>query len=96
MMDQSSTQPRKPFRKQPAVPAEIAGRLVPRATEIEAAVLGALMLEKDAFTTVCDLLRPESFYEPKHVKVYEAIQSLGLAQEPVDMMTVTNRLRQTG
>ena len=78
------------------LPAEISGRLVPRATEIEAAVLGALMLEKDAFSLVCDLLKPESFYEPRHATIYEAIQSLGLAEEPIDMITVTNRLRQDG
>lgn len=91
-----ATEQKKFIKKQPVLPAEIAGRLVPRAVEIEAAVLGALMLEKDAFTVVCDLLRPESFYEPKHVKIYEAIQQLGMAQEPIDMMTVTNRLRQNG
>lgn len=82
-------------RENPAVPTEILGRTVPNAVDIEAAVLGALMLEKEAFSEVCDLLRPESFYDPKHAKVYEAIQSLGLAQDPIDLMTVTNRLRQT-
>lgn len=82
-------------RENPAVPTEILGRTVPSAVDIEAAVLGALMLEKEAFSEVCDLLRPESFYDPKHAKVYEAIQSLGLAQDPIDLMTVTNRLRQT-
>ena len=81
---------------QPPIPADIAGRLVPRATEIEAAVLGALMLEKDAFAQVCDLLKPESFYEPKHAIIYETIQSLGLAEEPIDMITVTNKLRGDG
>ena len=79
-----------------ALPPEIAGRLVPRAVEIEAAVLGALMLEKDAFSLVCDLLKPESFYEPRHAVIYTAIQSLGLAEEPIDMITVTNRLRSNG
>lgn len=82
-------------RENPAVPNEILGRAVPSAVDVEAAVLGALMLEKDAFSEVCDLLRPESFYEPKHAKVYEAIQNLGLKQDPIDLMTVTNRLRQT-
>ena len=80
-------------RKDNSIVAEIAGRLVPRAVEIEAAVLGALMLEKDAFAEVCDLLSPESFYEPRHVLVYQAIQGLGLSEEPIDMITVTNRLR---
>lgn len=94
-MPQQASEQRK-FTKKATLPAEITGRLVPRAVEIEAAVLGALMLEKDAYTEVSDLLKPESFYEPKHAKIYEAIQSLGLAQEPIDMMTVTNRLRQSG
>lgn len=79
-----------------ALPPEIAGRLVPRAVEIEAAVLGALMLEKDAFSLVCDILKVESFYEPRHATIYRAIQSLGLAEEPIDMITVTNRLRNDG
>lgn len=83
-------------RKDNSIVAEIAGRLVPRAVEIEAAVLGALMLEKDAFAEVCDLLSPESFYEPRHVLVYQAIQGLGLSEEPIDMITVTNRLRSDG
>lgn len=74
--------------------AEIAGRLVPRAVELEAAVLGALMLEKDTFTVVGEILKPEAFYDPRHRAVYEAIVSLGMAQEPIDMMTVTNRMNQ--
>ncbi|MCC8070217.1 MAG: replicative DNA helicase [Bacteroidales bacterium] len=72
------------------------GRKLPYDTEIEEAVLGALMLEKDAYTAVCDILKPESFYEPKHQKVYEAIQMLGASQQPIDMLTVTERLRLNG
>jgi len=40
---------------------DVAGRIAPRDKDLEEAVLGALMLEKDAYTTVCDLLKPESF-----------------------------------
>lgn len=69
------------------------GRIQPRDTDIEEAVLGALMLEKDAYTTVCDILKPESFYDPANQKIYEAIQSLGASQHPIDMLTVTERLR---
>lgn len=72
------------------------GRLQPRDVEIEAAVLGALMLEKDAYTEVCDILKPESFYEPAHQTIYSAVQALGAAQEPIDMLTVTEALRQMG
>lgn len=54
------------------------------------------MLEKDAYTTVCDILRPESFYEPGHKLIYEAIQNLGAAQRPIDMLTVIEQLRLNG
>lgn len=72
------------------------GRIVPRDKDLEEAVLGALMLEKDAYTQVCDILKPEAFYEPANRKVYEAIQSLGASQRPMDMLTVTEQLRLNG
>lgn len=75
---------------------DMIGRIPPRDKEIEQAVLGALMLERDAYTIVCDILKPESFYEPEHQKIYTAIQSLGAAQKPIDMLTVTEQLRQNG
>lgn len=72
------------------------GRRPPRDTELEEAVLGALMLEKDAYTAVCDILKPESFYEPANKKIYEAIQNLGASQRPIDTLTVTEQLRLNG
>ena len=77
-------------------PVEPAGRLAPRDVEVEEAVLGALMLEKDAYTIVCDLLKPESFYDPRHQAIYFAVQQLGASQQPIDMLTVTERLRANG
>ena len=70
------------------------GRLLPQDKDIEEAVLGALMLEKDAYTMVCDILKPESFYEPSNQIIYEAIQALGASQQPIDMLTVVEKLRQ--
>jgi len=75
---------------------ETIGRVPPRDTELEEAVLGALMLERDAYTMVCDILKPDSFYEPANQKIYAAIQSLGVAQKPIDMLTVTEQLRLNG
>ncbi len=72
------------------------GRVMPQDKTVEEAVLGALMLEKDAYMVVCDLLRPESFYEPNHQKIYAAIQALGASQRPIDMLTVTEQLRLDG
>ncbi len=80
-------------RRQDDRPKDTEGRIVPRDKELEQAVLGALMLEKDAYITICDLLKPESFYEPEHQMIYEAIQTLAAAQKPIDMLTVTEQLR---
>lgn len=55
---------------------DVNGKLQPQATELEEMVLGALMLEKDAYTTVCDLLVPDSFYDPRNQLIYEAIAQL--------------------
>lgn len=75
---------------------DFGGRQQPADTELEQAVIGALMLEKDAYTSVCDILKPECFYEPADRKIYEAIQHLGAAQRPIDMLTVTEQLRADG
>ena len=49
------------------------GRIQPQAPELEEAVLGALMIEKDAYSLVSEILRPESFYEHRHQLIYAAI-----------------------
>ena len=89
-----STFPKRP-RHQPEITDNL-GKLPPRDTDLEEAVLGALMLEKDAYMNVCELLTPESFYEPRNQKIYEAIASLGIKQQPIDMLTVTEELRRIG
>ncbi len=72
------------------------GHVMPQALEIEKAVLGALMIDKNAYMEVCDLLRPESFYEPRNQMVYEAIQRLSMEESPVDVLTVTDKLGKLG
>lgn len=72
------------------------GKLPPQAIELEEAVLGALMLEKDALTMVIDILKPETFYRESHAFIYEAIVTLFNNSEPIDLLTVTNQLRKNG
>lgn len=72
------------------------GHLQPQAIDIEKVVLGALMIDKDAFTVVSEIIKPETFYEARHQKIYEAVQSLNLQEKPVDIMTVTEELRHKG
>ena len=72
------------------------GHLQPQALDIERAVLGALMIDKDAFSVVSEMLKPETFYEPRNQKIYEAIQALNMDERPVDIMTVTEQLKRDG
>ncbi len=72
------------------------GKLPPQAIDLEEAVLGALMLEKEAVNTVIDILQPKSFYKETHQKIFSAIQGLFSDSQPVDILTVTNKLRLSG
>ena len=81
---------------QTVLPQTIGGRLQPQARELEEAVLGALMLEKDAFSVVSELLKPECFYERGHQLIFMAVRDLYVKQEPVDMITVTEQLKRMG
>lgn len=82
--------------RKPSVNHEDVGRLQPQAREMEEAVLGALMLEKDAYSVVSDILRAESFYDKTHELIYLAIQDLALQQKPIDMITVVEQLKKRG
>ncbi|MDR3127645.1 MAG: replicative DNA helicase [Tannerellaceae bacterium] len=72
------------------------GRIQPQAPDMEEAVLGALMLEKDAYSVVSDILKPACFYEKRHEMIYGAIVDLAIKMEPIDMLTVTQQLKRRG
>ena len=72
------------------------GRIQPQAPDLEEAVLGALMIEKDAYSLVSEILRPESFYEHRHQLIYAAITDLAINQKPVDILTVKEQLAKRG
>jgi len=72
------------------------GKLQPQALDAEQAVLGALMLEKDAFSQINETLRPESFYDKRHVLIFEAIRELSNHPDgKVDVITVINSLKRS-
>ena len=58
------------------------GKMPPQAVDLEEAVLGALMLERDAFSIVGDLLEPDAFYKDAHQKIFRAIHKLFPADDP--------------
>jgi replicative DNA helicase len=69
------------------------GKVPPQALDFEEAVLGAIMLEKEAILQVIDILKPESFYKDQHQKIYQAIVDLTSANKAIDLLTVTEELR---
>lgn len=73
-----------------------AGKLPPQAPELEQAVLGAMMLERNAVNEAIDILRPESFYVDAHKRIFDAIQELFRTDQPIDILTVTQQLKKKG
>jgi len=71
-------------------------KIPPQAIDIEESVLGALMLEKDALTSVIEILKPNNFYKEAHQEIYTAIIDLFNNSEPIDIRTVVNQLRKRG
>lgn len=72
------------------------GKVPPQATALEEAVLGALMLDKDAITVVIETLQPPSFYSEGHQHIFEAMVKLFEKSQPIDLLTVTEQLRTMG
>ena len=87
---------RSSSRKNKAPTTDEYGHLQPQELDFEKAVLGALMIEKDAYSQVSEILRPESFYDTRHQMIYEAVRQLNFEQKPVDILTVTAQLKKTG
>ncbi len=69
------------------------GKVPPQAKDLEEAVLGAIMLEKSAFDTVVEILKPECFYVDSHQRIFTAMQSLAQKSLPIDLLTVVEELR---
>src|SRR5690606_21764902 len=69
------------------------GKLPPQAKELEEAVLGAIMLEKNAFDSVVEILKPECFYVDANQRIFRAMQSLSQKSQPIDILTVVEELR---
>lgn len=71
------------------------GKVPPQAIPLEEAVLGALLIDKDALTSVLDILQPESFYLDAHQLIYRAMLRLFERSQPIDLLTVTEELKKT-
>lgn len=68
-------------------------KIPPQAPELEEAILGAIMLEKDAFDTVSEILKPACFYVPAHEMIFKAMKSLSKKHMPIDIFSVCEELK---
>jgi len=71
---------------------ELEGRLPPQNIEAEQSVLGCLMLDKEAIIRVADILKPNDFYRGVHNQIYSVMLELYEKGEPIDLLSLTNRL----
>ncbi|MEM6807207.1 MAG: replicative DNA helicase [Bacteroidota bacterium] len=74
----------------------IGGKLPPQALDMEEAVLGALLLEKDALHRIMDIIKPVMFYKDANQVIFEHILALFQNSEPIDILTVKNALKKAG
>ncbi|TAL20202.1 replicative DNA helicase [Patescibacteria group bacterium] len=71
-------------------------RVPPQSVEAEQSLLGSLLLDKDALIKVGDIVSPDDFYRDNHRKIFEAILDLYKKHEPVDLLSLGNRLEELG
>ncbi|MFH1187666.1 MAG: DnaB-like helicase N-terminal domain-containing protein, partial [bacterium] len=71
-----------------------ANKIPPQNIEAEQSFLGSLLIDKDAIIKIADIIRPENFYKEKHRIIFEAILDLYEKREPLDLLSLTNRLQE--
>lgn len=74
----------------------VISRIPPNDVQAEQAVLGAMLVDKDAVLTVIEILKPEDFYRSEHAEIYSAIIDLYEKSKPVDLLTVKDQLSVRG
>lgn len=68
----------------------------PQNTEAEASLLGALLIDSDAIVKIADTITAQDFYELRHQRIYEAISKLYERHDAIDVLTLTDRLKNDG
>ena len=72
------------------------GKIQPQATELEKAVLGSVLIDKNAFIEISDILTSEMFYKDSNKLIFEACYDLFNENNPIDILTVTQKLKKKG
>lgn len=98
-MENNQDRSRSPIKRKnraASTAQELGGKVPPQAVDLEQAVLGAMMLEKNAVTETIDILSQESFYDPKHQYIFAVIKDLFGTSKPIDILTVIDKLKRNG
>jgi replicative DNA helicase len=74
----------------------IISRVPPSDVQAEQAVLGSMLVDKDAILTVIDILKADDFYRPEHQEIFSAMQDLFEKSSPVDLLTLKDQLNLRG
>ena len=82
--------------KSPSVVSFERGKIPPQALDLEEVILGAMMIDKKGVDAVIDILHPYAFYKEAHQFVFEAIVKLFENTEPIDLLTVSSKLKSEG
>ncbi len=94
-MDLTNLNKDRKARRKPSIDLSsmVYGKVPPQAKDLEEAVLGAIMLEKSAFDTVAEILKPECFYVEAHQRIFKCMQGLQQKNQPIDILTVVEELK---
>jgi replicative DNA helicase len=79
-----------------AMQTEVAGRVPPQAVDVEQAVLGAMLIEREAIPRAIETLPSNAFYSRQHQLIYQGVLNLFERGNPVDLITLTEELRRRG
>ncbi len=74
----------------------IYGKVLPQAIPLEEAVLGGIMIDKDGFPSIIEILRPETFYLQAHQEIFQVMSGLFGKSQPIDLLTVHEALKKAG
>lgn len=96
MAEQRANQPNAGRSSGALVNLTAGGRVPPQAVDLEEAVLGALLIDKNALSKIVDILHHEAFYNERHQHIFKAVVSLFGENQPVDILTVASELRKEG
>ncbi len=72
------------------------GNVPPQNLEAEASLLGAILIDSDSVIKIADIISAADFYDPRHQKIYEAIDQLYNKQYAIDVLTITDQVKNNG